>query len=510
MSERLGPYTTLEQERHEDFLTIWGAEDPAGGKGRLYWFDVKGPEARAAFFRFRKALKALATLGVLPEDLEISAKPGQYYVFWPACDAPSALPAKGRKVVREVGRILESLRPLGYALPDLDLRLSEEGVHVAALDPLGEHDELEVERLGGRFLKAVPSTKPRRRAARSAWLPGLLMAALGLWLFAAGSARYLNPPEFTVPDLRGTDPRAALEQVMGMGLKVVFTLASEPERPRDLVLEQNPPPGTRVKPGRTLELVINRPKDGSVPPLAGLPLDEAQRELQDAGYLPGPPAAGFSEEPEGTVLASAPPAEAPLPQGASVRLLTSDGPAPKKTVLPDLYGLTLEEAEYLISVAELRLGEVRTLPSPQTEGTVLAQSPPAGVSLDTGSPVVLTVAGRAEALLPERGFMPPPVGEEEPGTVAPAAGSPLPPPSELAPGERVVPIRVPLPASGSQQPVHVRLVVRDEEGERTPIDTFAQGGATLKGSVQVKGDARFELYLDDFLYQEWTSRAPGR
>jgi len=510
MPARLGPFTTLEQERQEDYLSIWKARSPSDNVGRLYWFDVKGPEARAAFFRFRKAIKALAALDVLPEGLDISAKPGRYYVFWPACGAPSALPAKGRRVVREVGKILESLRPLGYALPDLDLRLSEEGVRVAALDPLGEHDEAEVERLGGRFLKAVPSAKPRRgRTPGLAWLPGLLMAVLGLWLLAAGSARYLNPPEFTVPDLHGKDPRAALEQVAGMGLKVVFTLASEPERPRDLVLEQNPPPGTRVKPGRTLELVINRPKEGSVPRLAGLPLSEAQRELQDAGYQPGPPAAGFSEEPEGTVLASAPPAEAPLPQGASVRLLTSDGPAPKKTVLPDLSGLTLEDARYLISVADLRLGEVRTLPSPQTEGTVLAQQPPAGVTLDVGSPVVLTVAGRAEALLPEQGFMPPPSAEVEPGTAAPGGPAPAPAP-ELAPGERIVPIRVPLPVSESREPVHVRLIVRDEEGERTPIDTFAQGGTTLEGSVRVKGNARFQIYLDGFPYQEWTSRAPGR
>ncbi len=508
MSDRRGPYETLQRERQDDFLTVWTARHPAGRRGRLYWFEVRGPEARAAFFRFRKALKALASLGVLPEGLEISAKPGAYYVFWPKFDAPSALPAKGRKVMREVGRILETLRPLGYALPDLDLRLAEEGVRVAALDPLGEHDEIEVERLGGRFLKAVPATRPRRRPGLATWLPGLLMAVLGMWLLTTGSARYLNPPEFTVPDLRGKDPRTALEQVREMGLKVVFTLASEPDRPRDLVLEQNPPPGTRVKPGRTLELVLNRPRDGSVPDLSGKPLSEAQQELQNAGYLPGPPAAGHSTEPEGIVLASAPPAEAPLPQGSSVRLLTSDGPAPKKTVLPDLTGLSLEDAEYLVSVAELRLGEVQTLPSPQPEGTVLAQSPPAGVTLDAGSPVVLTVAGRAEVLLPEQGFMAPPITEEEPTPEATSGGSAATPTSDLTPGERIVPIRVPLPARGSQAPVHVRLVVSDENGKRTPIDTFAQGGTTLEGSVRVKGDAHFQLFLDGFPYQEWTSRAP--
>ncbi|HGY08904.1 MAG TPA: PASTA domain-containing protein [Oceanithermus profundus] len=506
MPERLGPYEVLQSERRDDYLSVARAASPAGEQGRLYWFDVKNPEARAAFFRFRKALKALSGLGVLPEGLEISAKPRRYYVFWPLFEAPSALPAKGRKVMREVGAVLETLRPLGYALPDLDLRLGEEGVRVAALDPLAEHDELEVERLGGRFLKARPSGRVRRPREVQAWAPGLILLVLGIWLLAAGSARYLNPPEFIVPELTGKDPRSALEEVRDMGLKVVFTLASEPEQPRDLILEQNPPPGTRVKPGRSLELVLNRPKDGSVPRLEGLPLPQAQRTLEEAGYLPGPAASGYSEVPEGIVLASAPPAQAPLPQGEPVRLLTSSGSAPRKTVLPDLTGLTLEEARYLLSVAELRLGEVQTLPAPQPEGTVLAQSPPGGVELDVGSPVVLTVAGNAEVLLPEQGFMPPPAPETLPEE--PAGPSPTVPPADPAPGERIVPIRVPLPTQGTGKPVHVRLVVSDENGERTPIDTFAQGGSTLEGSVRVKGDAKFQLFLDGFPYQQWTSRAP--
>lgn len=510
MSERLGPYETLQQERHEDFLTLWHARSPGGRTGRLYWFDVKGPGARAAFFRFRKALKALEALKALPEGLEISAKPGMYYVFWPDSDAPSALPAKGRKVMREVGRILEALRPLGFALPDLDLRLGDDGVHLAALDPLAERDEAEVERLGRRFLRALPAARTRKRPHALRWVPGLLMALLGIGLFLTGSARYLNPPEFTLPDLRGKDPRTALEAVKDMGLKVTFSMASEPEQPRETILEQNPAPGSRVKPGRTLELVLNRPQDGRIPDLSGQPLAEAQRTLEAAGYLPGATSAGYSKEPEGTVLASSPPAGASSPQGASVRLLTSDGPAPRKTTLPDLTDLSLEDARYLISVAELRLGEVQTVPSPLPEGTVLTQSPPAGVTLDVGSPVVLTVAGPAQVLLPKQGLMTPPVPETStsPSPEASGSGETSPALPELTSGERIVPIRVPLPSSGTESPVHVRLVVTDENGERTPIDTYAQGGTTLEGSVRVKGDAHFTLYLNGFPYQEWTSRAP--
>ncbi|WP_293178033.1 PASTA domain-containing protein [Oceanithermus sp.] len=506
MAQDLGPYEVTGEERAHGYLHVYRVRGPAGA-GRLYWFEVKNPEARAAFFRFRKALKALSGLGALPPGVEISAKPGRYYVFWPELEAPSALPAKGRRVVREVGRIVAALAPLGYALPDADLRLTEEGVRVAALDPLAEHDEAEAERLGGRFLKALPHARSRVRRPWQAWIPGLVALVVGFMLLGFGVDRYLNPPEYVLPDLRGQDPRGALEAVRDMGLRVVFVEASNPEKPRDVVLEQNPPPGTRVKPGRKLELTLNRPKTGTVPDLTDLPAGEALRKLEESGYVPAAGAEGPSDLPEGRVLATAPPAEAPLPQGASVRVLTSAGTPPERTVLPDLTGLSLDDARYLLSVADLRLGDVQEVPAPEPEGTVLSQSPPAGVALDVGSPVTVTVATRGEVLLPENAtYAPPPPPDTAPENPAPT-GAPESPPVELGPGERIVPIRVPLP-QGTGGPVHVRLVVEDEAGRRVPIDTYAPGGTTLEGSVKVKGTARFQLFLDEFLYQQWTSQAP--
>ncbi len=509
MPERLGPYEVLHQERSEAFLSAWRARDETGGEGTLYWFEVREPEARAAFFRFRKAIRALASLGALPDGVEISAKPGRYYVFWPAVEAPSALPAKGRKVVVEVGRLLAALAPLGYALPDLDLRLGEEGIVVARLDPLAEHDETEAMRLGGRFMKGLPGSRMRTRSARQlrSWLPGTLLALLGVLLLIAGANRYLNPPEFVLPDLRGLSAREALERVNPMGLKVVFNEASDPEKPRDLIIEQNPEPGARVKPLHRLELLVNRPKEGAVPDLSGLPLDEAQQRLAADGFQPAEIESTHSSRPAGTVLATTPPATAPLPQGAQIRLLVSEGPNPQTTILPDLTSLSLDDAEYLISVAELRVGDVQKIPSPEPAGTVLSQSPPAGSELAVGSPVTLTVATRAEVLLPKNTILTPEVTPppEQPEVTEPGGEETT---TELGAGERIVPIRVSLPKQSNRASVHVRLVVSDENGSRTPIDTYAPVGTALEGSVRVKGDAHFQLYLDDFLYQQWDSQAP--
>jgi len=514
MPERLGPYEVLHQERSEAFLSTWRARKEGGEEGTLYWFEVREPEARAAFFRFRKALRALDSLDALPDGVEISAKPGRYYVFWPGVNAPSALPAKGRKVVSEVGRLLAALAPLGYALPDLDLRLGEDGVIVARLDPLAEHDEAEAMRLGGRFMKGLPAANRAAKRARprwQGWLPGAILAVLGILLIFAGANRYLNPPEYVLPDLRGLSAREALEKVNPMGLKVVFNETSDPEKPRDIIVEQNPEPGSRVKPKHRLELMINRPKEGAVPNLAGLPLDEAQQRLVTSGFQPAEVESSHSEEPAGTVLATTPPAKAPLPQGAQIKLLVSEGPNPQTTILPDLNGVSLEDAKYLLSVAELQVGDIQKIPSPEPEGTVLAQSPPAGSELAVGSPVTLTVATKARVLLPKSPTQTPkpetpPPPPTTPDATQPNGGQETPP--STAAGERIVPIRVTLPKQTDRATVHVRLVVQDESGTRTPIDTYAPVGTALEGSVRVKGNAHFQLFLDGFLYQQWDSKAP--
>ncbi len=520
------------KELHQDgFLKVYEVAGPEG-EGTLYWFEVHTPEARAVFYRYRKALKRLEELGVL-RGVTISAKPGRYYVFWPRVAAPAALPPKGRRVRQEVGRVLEALAPFQYALPDLDLRLEESGLVVADLKPLAQHTPEEIPRLNGQFARYTRA-RPARRSRRWAggWVPGLLMALLGAVALGQGVYRYLNPPEYTLPDLKGLSPRAALEQVHDMGLRIEFREASDPTRPRDVILEQTPDPGTRVKPGRRLELVLNRPKPGRVPELAEMGVDEAQKTLEDSGYAVGRVVYVHADAPQETVIATRPAASTPLALGQPVDLLVSQGPAEEQTVLPDLRGLSLEEAQYLLSVADLRVGAIQEELSPAPPGEVLDQSPPPGVVLPVGSPVTLKVSTQAEVLLPAEPPGPllpqeftaplepgPALPSPAPAGEEPAPDLSLPAPTELEPGPqalepapslppgaRLVPIRIPIARDLGESPVHVRLVVVDEGGEREAFNTFVQPGSVLEGSLEVRGTATFRLYLNDFLYQEWQSR----
>ena len=492
MPERGGKYEVLASEAREGFLETLRVRGPEG-EGRLYWFEVHDPEARAAFFRYRNALKRLEKLEALPPGVEISAKPGRYYVFWPATGEPT--PPKGRRVRKKLAEIEAALRPFGYRLAEAVVG-SEGGRPVV----------LELHPFPTAPAEPEPAAPPpRRRAAAGRWLPGLLLAALGALLLVAGAQRYFNPPSVVLPNLVGKTAEEATRALKASGLVLEFVPGSQPEAPAGVVLAQDPPPGTRLKPGRRVQLVYNRPELRQVPALTGTTRAEAEARLNELGYRVAPPAEVYDPAPPDTVLASDPPAGTPLAAGEAVRLLVSRGPLPARTLVPDLSESDPAEAKELLELAGLRLGQEERLPSPLPEGTLLAQSPKPGTVIETGAPVVTARAATPEVALPEAAPAAPPPAPETP---------PSPPPPETAPptgfpeapalqeGERRIPLKVQLPPDLEGK--NVRLVVQDENGTRVLYEGPTQKGWRLEGEVVVRGPAHFRLYVGDYLYQEWT------
>lgn len=321
----------------------------------------------------------------------------------------------------------------------------------------------------------------------------------GLALFL-GAERYLNPPQHVLPDLHGKTPRQAVEAVRGMGLRVEFVEGNDQSQPKETILEQSPEAGSIVKPGRRLELVLNRPKLGSVPTLVGRPLEDARRALEAAGYVVGPVSRVSAEATAGTVLASLPATGTELRQGEMVRLLVSTGARPPlDSILPDLTGLTLEEAEYLLNIAELR-PQVFRVASGAPEGQVLAQQPDPGTLMNKNALVRLTVATQPDVSLPQNSpFALPPRPEPTPEP------QPTPEPTPEA-GVRNVPLSITLPSD--QAGAQVRLTVDDANPPTRVLyeGPFPPGGLIeVAGGVQVQGNATFRLYVNGELYQEWTN-----
>ncbi len=92
--------------------------------------------------------------------------------------------------------------------------------------------------------------------------------------------------------------------------------------------------------------------------------------------------------PAGTVIAQNPGMGAEVPCGSVVQLLVSLGPC----YVPNLSGLTLQEAEATIEAAGYTTGSVDTAPSTAPEDTVILQSPYAGEPAACGTPINLTLS----------------------------------------------------------------------------------------------------------------------
>jgi len=271
----------------------------------------------------------------------------------------------------------------------------------------------------------------------------------------------------------GKTAREAFLLLRDTGLGLEVEEGNDPSRPKEVVLEQDPPPGTRLRAGRVVRLVLNQARLVPVPGLRGLPRAEAEDRLSGLGFQVGRVAAVEAEEAAGTVLATSPPAGTPMAYGARVDLLVAGERSGERVVVPRLVGLKREDALFLLNAAGL-LPQVEEVPSGAPEGLVLAQVPGPGEAVLPGSPVRLRVAVQGAVQLPEA-----------------FPGTPL--------RSVVLALDLPPEAQGRQ----VRLLLVDARGAQVVYEGPGEEGLRLSGTYQVLGEARFRLYLDGELFQEW-------
>jgi serine/threonine-protein kinase len=143
----------------------------------------------------------------------------------------------------------------------------------------------------------------------------------------------------------------------------------------------------------------------SVPELAGLAADEAERLLADQGlrYRAADPAGRWSDRvAEGRVLESRPKAGSSVKRGSAVEIVVSLGA--RLARVPELAGKAISAADLTARAEGLELGEMLSVFAAGAEpGVIVGQSPGAGVSAPAGSKVDVLVALEA----PESAFVMP-------------------------------------------------------------------------------------------------------
>jgi beta-lactam-binding protein with PASTA domain len=131
----------------------------------------------------------------------------------------------------------------------------------------------------------------------------------------------------------------------------------------------------------------------TVPNVIGLKEDVAAKRIDDSG-LKSVPRTGQSDRPQGVVFAQKPGAGTQLDEGQTVTISISAG----RQAVPNVTGLQEQQAVQQLQNAGLQTA-VRRVPSSRPKGTVLSQSPDAGVVAASGTTVTLTVSNGVKPIV---------------------------------------------------------------------------------------------------------------
>jgi len=225
----------------------------------------------------------------------------------------------------------------------------------------------------------------------------LTLIVVGIASAFAVIALLLRQEEVRVPDLAGQDIVTVIEVVGQQGLQLKVD-RREPSQtiPRDAVVSQIPPPGTGLKKGRAVRVVVSQgPSELLAPRLTGEQYRKAEILLRQGGLLSFDVARVWSDAVErDLVIAQDPPAGTPLERGGRVSLLVSLGKKGRLYVTPLLVGKKAEEAARLVD----RMGlQHRIISRGSVTGSlvgdrlVLSQKPAAGSPVTADAMVEMIV-----------------------------------------------------------------------------------------------------------------------
>ena len=393
-----------------------------------------------------------------------------------------------------------------------------------------------------------------------------LLVVAGLVVATGWTLRsYFHVEEVRLPDLVGMEVSAATRVLREASLQPATFAENVPGAGANAVTTQAPPPGAVVRRGRTVSLGVNTPPESArVPVLVGLSQQEALQRLRDLNLTVGEVAFAYSDRTTGLVISQDPAAGATLGGRSNVGLVVSRGPAREDLTVPDLQGVDLGEAvRRLDDLGFTRIETLAATVSFDRPRSVTEQHPPAGEIVPASTPVTLLYAlpgnrivkvpdmigmsvSRAQLALRaanlELGAIQAIDDPARPGgvvEVAPStytvAGSPIrlvvngtttfvdrlfeprtttPRDTPRAVDEPEVPDRRAIPftfdpasmgvRSLTEQGYHLRLVVDDDQGERTVLDRDVEAGETISTTVTVYGpDALLQTYVNGVPFQAW-------
>ncbi len=238
-----------------------------------------------------------------------------------------------------------------------------------------------------------------RGGARIFFVPfftSLIVSAAVCYLFFTYGIPFLE--KVKVPDIRMAtvdQGRLTLED-RSLSLLVESEI-DDPVAPAGAIISQNPLPGSLVKRGTAVSVVVSKGKMGvTVPHLSSVPREEAQRRLADMGLKVGSVTEQSSDSiAKGSVISTFPSPDTMVKEGTIIDLVISTGKG--AVIVPNVLGRRLGQAKDVLERAGLRVGSIDYVCDVEKLfDIILRQNPRPGKSVPKSTAVNLTINAEEE------------------------------------------------------------------------------------------------------------------
>ncbi|HUS61818.1 MAG TPA: Stk1 family PASTA domain-containing Ser/Thr kinase, partial [Acidimicrobiales bacterium] len=269
---------------------------------------------------------------------------------------------------------------------------------VAVVDPGATVAQQRVDRTTA--LPATSAASAAREERRTSTYVVLLLLML-LILFGLLFALYkaLQPSDsgklVEVPVLLGKTETEARRLLTDVGFDVKSFEEPNDDTEPGRVFSQDPVGGEQYEKGKTVQIKVSTGSaPAPVPDVVGLPYDEADKILREAGFEPFRVDKESTSAPRNEVLSQNPKAGEQRAKGDRVTLETSVGKG--DVTVPDLVGDDPDTAQDTLNDLDLRTRQRSAPSTPEQKGKVIATEPVAGTRVEKGSIVTLVVGSGPE------------------------------------------------------------------------------------------------------------------
>ncbi len=197
----------------------------------------------------------------------------------------------------------------------------------------------------------------------------------------------LGEKKLTMRDYVSKNSREALLELKNESVKVEVSGEYSDIFSEGYVISTEPSAGESFAESETIKLVVSLGKErkyASVPDVCGLTEVKAAEILRAAGFEIGKIGYVSSDRAAGTVLSQSVAPFSSLELGSPVDMTVSAGMGHSEKTVPDLSGLTPDEAREKLAEVGLVVGRVYSIQNGDKKNTVLSQSVAAGTPIYSG------------------------------------------------------------------------------------------------------------------------------